>query len=707
MGREFCVYIQGWQQRFLNLGVAAWIAGFGQPGSARPESEPVISRDGSILRVTWDAGAPGRWQVLGERGVLCASGTYDRGRNTFELSKTPSHENLQIVIGDADRSISRSAPGRVRYSNLPKPSGSSVIYQLPVRTYLAKGMGPEATGRLVDVTTERLREIKELGTDYLWLTGMLEHASPQNANRKIVKGDAGSYYAIHDNWDISPQLGTLNEFSELVERAHSVGLRVLIDLVANHTSRVHRTDVTCKEAIDFGKHDSTDRFFSADNNYYYIQGTQFVPPNQPGLDWDAEVPLEPEIPAKVTGNDIVSATPSITDWYETVKLNYGWELERRFGAYNPRPKTWDQMLDVARYWLAKGVDGFRIDFAHAVPMEFWRFFAAELKQSNPEVFLLAEAYQRDERMKVPGFSYSAFLDAGFDSVYNSDVYWGLRQQAIQSGSVRSANPLYTPSMDRAVVSRGHMFTQYMENHDEVRLASRSFAPWLGDRVARANLGLAYSAYVALLPGHFLIHGGQELQEDASIYGRFAGDNGRTSIFDFTYQALTRQWLYDGRPDWLRSFRDKYRRLLSLKRNEFFSKPHSSSRPTYVDLDGANWNKDQSRWIASYVRYANGKAWLVVLNSDPFSAHKATLHFTTEEWRDSHGILAAMGIENSDKRWRFREVFSREGWTPSDPAVPGEGLPGWVLYRPGNVPSGLHLGDIPPATTMVFEISPVE
>jgi len=668
------------------------------------EAEPLISRDGSILRISWDAATDGSWSVRDARGTECASGSIRQGQNSIVLPKTPSHENLEVVLTDRAQQRVRAVPGRSRLSTLGKPQRSSVIYQVPVRTYFARGMGPEQTGRLSDVTTDRLREIKDLGVDYIWLTGMLEHASLDNTNHRIVKGDAGSYYAIHDNWDISPQLGTLNEFTELVDRAHAVGLRVLIDLVANHTSRVHRTDVTCKESIDFGRNDVTDAFFSTANNYYYIQGTQFVPPNLPVTFGESGVPLEPEIPAKVTGNDIRVPNPSVSDWYETVKLNYGWNLERRFGTYNPRPRTWSQMVDVGRYWLQKGVDGFRIDFAHAVPMEFWRYFSAELKQTFPDVFLLAEAYEKDERMKVPGFSYAAFLNAGFDSVYNSEVYWGLRQQAIQSGSVRSANPMYSPSMDPGIVSKGFMFTQYMENHDEVRLASRTFAPWLGDRGSRANLGLAYSAYVALLPGHFLMHGGQELEEDASIFGRFAGDNGRTSIFDFAYQSFTRQWLYDGRPDWMIAFRERYRRLMALKLTAPFTEAHSNARPTYIDLDAANWSKEQSKWIASYIRYANGKAYLVVMNSDPFSAHRATIHFTTEEWRDAIGALGAAGIRNDATRYEFREIFSRPGWIPRDPAggdLPG--LPGWVLYRPGNVPSGLFLGDVPAATTMVFEI----
>ena len=463
--------------------------------------------------------------------------------------------------------------------------------------------------------------------------------------------------------------------------------------------------------MDFGKSDFVNQFFYQGNNYYYMQNTTFSPPMQngtPGADgvFDTDIfsaGAQKESPAKVTGNDIRSASPDVSDWFETVKLNYGFDIESRQGNYNPRPKTWDQMVDVAKYWMMHGVDGFRVDFAHAVPIEFWRYFAAELKRTNPEVFLLAEAYEKDERMKVPGFSYTAMLAAGFDSIYNSEQYWTLRQQAVQPGNMRSANPNWTPAQDSANVSRGYLFTHYMENHDEIRLGARVFAPWVGDRAQRANLGLAYSAYSALLPGHFLLQGGQEVGEDASVFGRFAGDNGRTSIFDFVYQPYTRHWLYDQRPGWMVSFRDRYKRLLEIKNSAPFNLRHSANQPTFVDLDGANFQKEQSKWIGAYIRHHGGRAYLVVTNSDPFSGHVATIHFTNTDGQDRLGALRALGVANDSSRYVFKEVFSRAGWVPKDPSVDGDGLPGWALYRAGDVPSGLHLGDVPAATTFVFEV----
>jgi glycosidase len=674
---------------------------------------PTIERNGSKVDIRWDSDSGGTWRILDDSDRICASGRVSTGRNELSLPKVAAPSDLkfqlQTTAGGFD---SYDVPAVRRISPLRKPDRAEIVYQVPVRTYMARGAGRDSAGKLADLTAERLREIKQLGADYLWLTGVLEHASRAQTDPDIVKGDAGSYYAIYDNWDVSGQIGDLADFEALIERAHAEGLRVIIDFVANHTARVHRTDVLCKQILDFGRQDNTGVFFDPNNNYYYIQNSSFTPPPQNNvpdadgvLDTDVFEPgVQLESPARVTGNDIDSASPAIYDWFETVKLNYGYDFRTHQARYSPRPRTWYQMIDIAKYWVEKGVDGFRVDFAHAVPIEFWRFFASELKQVFPDVYLMAEAYEADFRMKLPGFSYNAMLDAGFDSVYNSEGYWAMHDQVVRPGNMRSANPMRMPAFNDENVRRGFMFTHYMENHDELRLASRHFAQWIGDRGERANLGLAYTSYLALLPGHLMLHGGQELQEDASAFGGYAGDNGRTSIFDYVYQAQTRIWNYSSRPQWMIDFRERYRKLIELKKRPAFSSPHSLGRPSYIDLDGANAHKDQSRWVGAYVRYAGGEAYLVVTNGDPFVAHEATVHFTDRDGEDALGALNALGVSNSDTRYVFTEAFSRDGWIPQDPNIQGNGMPGWALYRAGNVPSGLFLGSLPPATTFVFKVT---
>ena len=696
---------------YFYLSCAAFFVFFKSP-SALAE----IDRRGSSLEVRWKSAFDGTWNLQDVQGHSCASGPIISGHNAISLQKLAAPTDVFLKLNQRGQGpvASISIPGHVSLSPLPKVSGGAVIYQLAPRTYFAKGLGRENSGRLDDLTTARLLQLKQLGVDYLWLTGVLENASNENSDVDVVKGDAGSYYAISDKWDIASSLGKLADIESLIDRAHAAQIRVLLDLVANHTARVHQTDVLCKSHLNFGRYDQSDTFFSPTNNYFYIQGSSFAPPTDPlvnrgdGL-FDGEIiqpGIQVEFPAKVTGNDVANPTPLASDWFETVKLNYGWDFVRQEDHYTQHPRTWDQVLDVARYWVEKGVDGFRVDYAHAVPIPFWSYFVSEIRKVNPNVFLLAEAYESDQRMKIPGFSYSRLLDAGFDSIYDSELYWAMHVEALKPGNMRAARFSASPAAQDGMIQNGRLFTRYIENHDEVRVASEKFLSSLSSRESRAALGLAYTAYLGLMPGHLMLHGGQEFQEDASVFGAFSRDNGRTSIFDYVYQSQTRDWYFGKAPDSIRKFRDRYVRLAHLKALPPFMAAHSLASPSLVDLDFPNYQKEQSKWVGAYLRFKGQAAYLVVTNSDPFEAHRTTIHFTSQDGLDDVGALRAAGIENSGSRYRFVEVFSDQTWEPHDPAMQEAGLPGWVLYKAEGIPSGLFLGEIPPATTYVFKIEEI-
>lgn len=680
---------------------------------ARVDEQVDIKRQGSQVEVSWHSHATGTWTLLNETDKVCATGVVHEGANTVRLHKVSPADDLKWTVklrGSTDSQITH-LPKQTNYSQMGRLDRAGVIYQLPVRTYLARDRGEAAAGKLTDLSDEILGEIKDLGVDYVWLTGILEQASRSNQDPDVVKGEAGSFYAIYDLWDVSPQVGTINDLVDVINRAHHLGLRVMIDFVANHTARVHRTDVGCKQHLNLGSDDRRDQFFDTSNNYYYIQNSHFVPPHQPGVEgadgiYDQNIfedGIQLEQPARVTGNDVISARPRLNDWFETAKINYGFNLHSRSGDYSPRPRTWEQMVDVAKYWAALGVDGFRVDFAHSVPIEFWRYFVEELRAVQPDIFLLAEAYESDEVMRLPNFSYEAMFAAGFDSIYNSYVYWAMRDQALQAGHIDAASYLSSPAGRPLFFQRGYAFTHYMENHDEVRVASRHFASSLNTREQRAALGRAYTAYLALLPGNFLLHGGQEVMEDAGVHGQFAGDNGRTSIFDFVYQSQTRQWLQNQTSDEQQQFRDSYAKLLRLKRSAPFNQVHREGSPNFIDLMPANASKPEAAWINAYLRYNGDDVYLVVTNSDPINSHETTIHFTDVNDQDRFGALRAMHVRNDDERHVFVEMWLRDGWMPSDPNSRDAGVTGSMLYRASGVPSGLYLDVVPAATTYVFKL----
>jgi glycosidase len=666
------------------------------------------SRSGSRLTVSISTEQVDTWQLEDVNGHVCARGKFPvpiAGIAQVTFNKVASDTHLVFRAGSSVIRI----PGQRTLSPLSKLNNSARIYQLPVRTYTAHNTGYEHRGRFAALTTSVLQDIKDLGIDYVWLTGVLEQANPAQVDPDVVKGEAGSYYAIYDAWDASEDLGGLDQLEALIARAHANGLRVLIDLIPNHTARVHQTDVTCKEHLNFGTHDDKSKFSAFNNNYYYIQGTTFVPPVQiaAGADgiFDSDLitdGIQPELPAKVTGNNVISPAPSVNDWFETVKLNYGTNLNRDQHIVGERPRTWLQIFDVAQYWVSKGVDGFRVDFAHVVPPQFWAWFVSELRAINPAVYLIAEAY---EGAGNDASRYSELFRAGFDSVYHSNLYWRMHDSARNPAQARVGTAAQSPMMRPEHVLEGDMFTHYMENHDELRLASRFFTPSLSTRHQRAHLGLAYTTYLGLLPGNLLIHGGQEFKEDASVFGPYAGDNGRTSIFDWVYQPFTQAWYHGDRTGEMTHFRQRYQHLLALKGQSPFNLRHAQSQPTFYDLELANSGKEQSHWIAAYVRAdpESGSAYLIVINSDPNQSHATTVHFTSVDHQDPTGVLAAIGASIGDQRLLFTEVFTQPGWVPHDPNIDGMGVPGRYLFRSGGVPSGLFLGDVPAATIMVLKI----
>lgn len=673
------------------------------------------SRSSTEISLTIESQSFGEWKLVTEDGKHCHSGKLSPGQNNIHLEKVASDENLRIL---------KRSRGSTRYENLgvmkaqhnfsklKKPDGTATIYQLPVRTYFATGTTSSSTGRLTSLTDEFLGHIKDLNIDYLWLTGVLEHAASTNTDRDGIKGNAGSFYGVYDSWDVASDVGSITDLEEAIQRAHAKGIRVLIDFIPNHTARIHRTDVLCKQDLEFGQKDDKSTFFSPSNNYFYLPGQAFEPPyqpNAPGADgiYDQDIftpEVQLEYPARVTGNDVVSANPSLNDWMDTIKLNYGYDFSSQAGFYGSTPRTWNQMLDIAKYWVSKGVDGFRIDFAHAVPIEFFEYWTSELRKINSELFFIAEAYENDTAMRVPGFSYERLMNAGVNSVYQSELYHALRRQGDDPGHMRDADTRRLPMSRREILEQGHILTNYMENHDELRLAHRFFFPGLSHHLNRGQVGLSYSTYSALMPTHYLIHGGQEVGEDGSVVGPFMGDYGRTSIFDYVYQPRILEWLQNHlNPNWS-VLRERYAKVLQLKSQAPFNRHEPNS---FADLSASIGDKSFSQWIGAYLRVSGDKKYLVVLNSDPFWSHLATLHFTTSNNQDPFDILRKLDISNDDQRYRFREIFHHPGWEPSDPNIDGPGIPGKVLYQAGNIPSGLYLGSLEPGALYIFEITPIE
>lgn len=448
-----------------------------------------------------------------------------------------------------------------------------IIYQLLPRLFTNTNANciPSGTieqngsGKMNDITAKVLRSIKDLGVTHIWYTGVIEHAHDvdysghgiRRDNPHVIKGKAGSPYAITDYYDIDPDIAVdvdnrIDEFERLVERTHSVGLRAIIDFVPNHVARQYHSDAKPAGIEDFGQGDDSTMFFSPRNNFYYITRQQFSPSIDLGHGKDAYV----EFPAKASGNDCFTAFPSAYDWYETVKLNYGIDYGDHTLHFDPIPPTWFKMLHILRYWASKGIDGFRCDMAHMVPIEFWRWAIANVKERYPNVIFIAEIY--DIHL------YRDFINiGGFDYLYDKvNLYDTLR--GIQCNNISAAT---LTSCWQTVEGIGDNMLNFLENHDEQRFASPQYA---GD-ASKVVPSLIVSSMINT--GPFMIYMGQELGEQAIDAEGYSGRDGRTTIFDFWSLSTLRRWLNEGRCDtsmltpsekWLR---DLYKKVLRLCNSE--------------------------------------------------------------------------------------------------------------------------------------------
>ena len=193
-----------------------------------------------------------------------------------------------------------------------KPDASYVFYEANPRVF--------ATSNQLNAITARLENIQDLGVDVIWLMPICE----QGKEKAI-----GSPYCIKDFTKVHPQYGTLDDLKNLVNKAHNLGMKVILDWIANHTSW--------------------------DNPWTQNKG------------WHS---------TDASGNII---SPPGFNWTDVADLNFG-NAEMR-----------QAMKDAMAFWVTEaGIDGFRCDYAEGVPQDFWTDALAYLRTLDSDIILLAE-----------------------------------------------------------------------------------------------------------------------------------------------------------------------------------------------------------------------------------------------------------------------------------------------------------------------------
>lgn len=465
--------------------------------------------------------------------------------------------------------------------NEPISNHKLVIYQLLPRYFgntnatnkLYGSKEENGVGKFNDITPKALQELKKLGITYVWYTGVIEHATMTDYSAygikqddpDIVKGKAGSPYAIKDYYDVDPDLAVdvknrMEEYQNLINRTHSEGLKMIMDFIPNHVARTYQSDAKPAGVIDFGAQDDKTKAYSPQNDYYYIPGKSFVVPagteaGGTAFTHSLKDGKFDENPAKVTGNNVFSEKPSIDDWYETMKLNYGYDLQNGKNYLDPMPPVWTKMRDILVFWAKKGVDGFRCDVAEFIPVEFWHWVIPEVRKINPNTVFIAEAYDPSKYANYVGYG-------GFDYMYDKvGLYDALKALIKNEPNATVANIRKVIQSQEGGLSN-HML-RFLENHDEERIASKGFAQQ--PEFAKAAMVLT----ATLGSGPVMIYSGQEVGEQGAGIEGFGGDDNRSTIFDYWGQPQHQQWLNGGKFDGgsltaaQKNLRTFYQQLLTL------------------------------------------------------------------------------------------------------------------------------------------------
>ena len=296
-----------------------------------------------------------------------------------------------------------------------QPLEKSVVYEMNVRQYTPEGTFAAAQ--------HQLPRLAELGVDILWLMPIYP------IGEEGRKGTLGSYYAVRNYCDVNPEFGTLEDFDNFLAEAHRLGLRVVIDWVANHTS---------PDAV-------------------WVTG-------QPA-DWyerDAD------------GNTTFTA-----DWSDTANLNY------------ENKDVWNGMANAMRFWLERGIDGFRCDMACEVPLEFWQETIAGLRADYPGIYMLAEG----EEPLLHTLS-------GFDASYSWELHHMLNAIARGEKNIDELTDYLKRDAER--FPEDAMRLMFTSNHDENSWAGTEF-----ERMGDAAKLMAVLTFT-LPNGQPLIYTGQEI-----------------------------------------------------------------------------------------------------------------------------------------------------------------------------------------------------
>lgn len=274
----------------------------------------------------------------------------------------------------------------------------SVIYQVYNRNHNESGTFRELI--------EDLPRIKSLGVDIVYLLPI------HPIGKKDKKGELGCPYSISDYRLINSEYGTLEDFLALIKETHKLGMKLMIDVVYNHTSR----------------------------DSYLLN----------------------HFPEWFYKNDKGEFANRVGDWSDITDFDYS-----RDG------RLWEELIDILKYWATLGVDGYRCDVASFVPIEFWVRARTEIAKINPHFIWLAETVDKGFIQTIRSLGFLVHSDCemyqAFDICYDYDVYHSFKSYLI--GKTPLEQYIGQLQEQEVIYPGNYIKLRCLENHDQDRIAS--------------------------------------------------------------------------------------------------------------------------------------------------------------------------------------------------------------------------------------------
>ena len=314
---------------------------------------------------------------------------------------------------------------------------------------------------------QKLDYIDEMGFESIWMLPV--HPSPS-----YHKYDVTDYRAIH------PDYGTMEDFERLISEAEARDIQIIMDLVVNHTARDHPW---FQQAVA----DTTSPFY----DFYVWKDAEAVQ--------NVKADAEPD-------------TDNVERWHavqEVDDVQDGIDQQRYYGFFwggmpdlnFDNPAVRDSVIAISKYWLDKGVDGFRLDAAKHIyeddrasdTKDWWRTFRAEMEEEDPDVLLVGEVWD-DAETVAPYFE-------GLHALFNFDLSSGIIE-AFQTGTGDSlAVELADTRATYNDIASSFVDATFLTNHDQPRILNE----------LPQQMHMRTAAYLLLtLPGSPYVYYGEEI-----------------------------------------------------------------------------------------------------------------------------------------------------------------------------------------------------